>query len=102
MFSLFKFFISFTISFLILAFPINGKPVFYYLFKVAAPMTEGVYDGIKSGANASLKKGKEVGWSFFTNAVPPSGKEEIEDIEANVEEKHFEKYNKQLEALISK
>jgi hypothetical protein len=103
MFSLFKFMISFTISFLILAFPIKGKPVFYYLFKVAAPMTEGVYDGIKTGANASLKKGAEVGWSFFTNAVPPSGKkEEIEDIEANVEEKHFEKDNKQLEALINK
>lgn len=102
MFSLFKFMISFTISFLILAFPINGKPVFYYLFKVAAPMTEGVYDGIKSGANASLQKGKEVGWGFFTNAIPPNGKKEAKEIETDVEEKHFEKDNKQLEALIKK
>lgn len=102
MFTLFKFMISFTISFLILAFPISGKPVFYYLFKIAAPMTEGVYDGIRSGANASLKKGKEVGWSFFTNAVPPSEKTEVQEIETDVDEKHFEKDNKQLEALINK
>ena len=100
MFSLFKFSISFVISFLILAFPINGKPVFYYVFQVAAPMTNGIYDGIKTGANESLKKGKEVGWSFFTNAIPPSNNSELSEIETDVSERHFEKDNIQLEKLI--
>lgn len=104
MFSMIRFFISFSISFLILAFPISGKPVFYYLFKMAAPMTEGIYDGIKTGASASLKKGQEVGWSFFTNAIPPEKKQSStkEKMIEEIEENHFEKDNKQLEALIKK
>lgn len=107
MFTLIKFFISFTISFLILAFPISGKPVFYYLFQVTAPMTTGIYDGIKTGAKNSFKKGQEVGWSFFTNATPPEKnkkppKKPIADIEAHNHEVHSEKDNKQLEAFIKK
>lgn len=94
-----KFILSFILSFLILAFPVGGKPVFYYLFNIAAPMTEGIYDGLKKGAKASLEKGQEAGWGLFTNAVPPSknsSKRQVAKPQDNIQESDNEK----LEALI--
>lgn len=54
-FSIFKFLISFSISFTILCIPINNKPIFSYIYTLAGGHAVDFYDEITDKAEKNIK-----------------------------------------------
>lgn len=70
MFFMFKFALYFSISFVILSFPIGEKTVFEHVNKVAHPYTQNIYKSVKNGVNSGISKGSEIGKDLFANTSP--------------------------------
>ena len=52
---MFKFFISFTFSFFILAYPLGPKPLFYHIHVLTGPLTDPVYEKIHKTVVGTLR-----------------------------------------------
>jgi len=70
MFSLLKFAITFSVSFLLLSIPVQRKPLFYYLNDWASPVTKEIFTGSRSVLLDGVKKGKKIGSKLFNNTIP--------------------------------
>lgn len=70
MFSMLKFLITFSISFLLLSIPVQKKPLFYYLNQWAEPITNEVFSGSKEVLLEGVKKSKTFSQKLFNNTVP--------------------------------
>jgi len=64
-----KYFILFTISFLILSIPISRKPLFFHLHKNLNPFTETLFDMVEKESKEKIKKGKEMGAKLLNNSL---------------------------------
>lgn len=64
-----KFAIYFTISFIILSFPIGSKPIFSHLNKVAKPYTTELFANLTDKAKDNLEAGKEIGKKMFSTKI---------------------------------
>ena len=93
MFFMFKFGLYFSISFVILSFPIGEKTVFEHVNKIAHPYTGNIYKSVKT----SVKKGIDEGAKVFSNSTPDidqvktkfsSMKKKVKKIEAAIESNH--------------
>ncbi|MDC1173752.1 hypothetical protein OAT67_00020 [Bacteriovoracaceae bacterium] len=64
-----KFFIYFTLSFIILSFPVGNKPIFSHLNKVAKPYTTELFADLSEKAKDNLQAGKEIGQKMFSTNI---------------------------------
>jgi len=67
---LFKFSIYFVVSFIILSFPLNKKPIFEYAHEWSKPITLQIYDHIKNQSKSILKSTIEFSKNIFKNSTP--------------------------------
>jgi len=74
MFFIFKFFLYFSISFIILSFPLGEKPLFEHVNKFAKPYTTNIYKSVKSNVTSGLNKGSQIGHDLFLNTTPKTDK----------------------------
>jgi len=74
MFSALKFVISFCLSFLLLSIPVQNKPLFFYLYGWAQPITEEVFSGSKEVLLNGVKQSKNFGKKLFSNTAPSTDK----------------------------
>jgi hypothetical protein len=97
MFFIFKFALYFSISFVILSFPIGEKTVFEHVNKVAHPYTNDIYKSVKTNVNTGIEKGTKIGKDLFSNTSPTtdqiktkysSMKKKAKKIEAAIEKNH--------------
>ena len=65
-----KFFLYFTLSFVILSVPIEKKPVFFYLHEWVKPYMGDFYESFSKIDNSLLKKGKILGEKIFHEPYP--------------------------------
>jgi hypothetical protein len=71
MFFILKFVISFTISFVILSFPIsNDRPLFYYVHKISSPYTQQIFGEMKHYVEQSGRQTLLFAKQLFANADP--------------------------------
>lgn len=109
-----RFGIYFTVSFLILAFPVaQNKTVFESINKPLRPYTEKVYSTISFYLNTSLSEGKEITAKLFNNTakkvdfvkressgISKDQMKEAEDLNALDEYQHGEYTIEEREALL--
>lgn len=72
---MFKFTISFVISYIILTMPFGGRSLFYHINKVTGPIGTDVSKSIKSNISNSFKKTQKIGKQLFINSNPPNDPE---------------------------
>ncbi|MBT3234929.1 MAG: hypothetical protein HN353_03165 [Bdellovibrionales bacterium] len=71
MFFLLKSFLSFTISFLILSFPVkDNRPLFHYVHQLAAPYTQEIFSDIGNYVYDGGQQAVSFAEKFFVNADP--------------------------------
>ena len=71
MFSLFlKSLIAFTISFVVLSFHIQKKPIFYHLTEIMGPLGTDIQKSIGKSVKRGMKKSSEIGQDFIQNNKP--------------------------------
>lgn len=71
MFSLFlKSLIAFTISFVILSFHIQNKPIFYHLTELMGPLGTDIQRSIGKSVKRSIKKSSEMSEDFIKSNKP--------------------------------
>lgn len=68
MFTIFKFLIAFTISFLILSIPIGNKHLFGIIHSVASPYTKPLYDTTLDLSKEGFYRSFNFAQSLFTNS----------------------------------
>ncbi len=66
----FKFSIAFSVSFLILSFRINDKPIFNHVSEFTGPLGSEVQNSLKKSVKKSFGKTKKIGRDLFENATP--------------------------------
>lgn len=66
----FKFSIAFVISFVILSFSYDGKPLFYHVTEFTGPIGSEVQSSLGKSVKRSLSKSKKIGKDLFNNADP--------------------------------
>ncbi|OUR93117.1 hypothetical protein A9Q84_21685 [Halobacteriovorax marinus] len=97
MFFIFKFCLYFSISFIILSFPLGEKPLFEHVNKFTKPYTENIYKSVKTNVNSGINKGSQLGQELFSNTSPnidkvktkySSLKKSTRDIEEEIESHH--------------
>lgn len=66
----FKFTLAFVLSFVILSFKIENKPLFYHVTEFAGPLGTEVQHSLGKSVKRSLHKTKQMGKGFFNNASP--------------------------------
>ena len=67
---IFKFSVTFAISFLLLSFEINNKPIFYHLSKYFGPIGTDIQDSLNTKVQKGLQESKKIGKELFHNADP--------------------------------
>ncbi len=67
---LFKSSIAFIVSFIILSFKVNNKPVFYYISDLTGPVGVEVQNSLTKSMKRSINKSKDLGKNLFKNADP--------------------------------
>ena len=67
---LFKFTLAFTVSFFILSFKVDHKPLFLHISEFTGPIGTEVQHSFGKSMKRSLKKTREIGKGFFKNADP--------------------------------
>ncbi|ATH06555.1 hypothetical protein BIY24_00930 [Halobacteriovorax marinus] len=97
MFFVFKFFLYFSISFIILSFPLSDKTVFEHMNKFTKPYTANIYKSVKSNFNSGIKQGTHYGKELFSNTSSKSDqvktkyssvKKSMKQIENEIESHH--------------
>mgnify|MGYP003684884307 CR=1 FL=1 len=73
----FKFSITFIVSFIILSFKIDKKPLFYHVTEFTGPIGTEVQSTFGKSMKRSLNKSKELGENFLKNADPVYQKDSI-------------------------
>ncbi|MCP4913929.1 MAG: hypothetical protein GY909_12525 [Oligoflexia bacterium] len=64
-----KFAIYFSLSFIILSFPVGNKPIFNHLNKVAQPYTTELFSSFFDKAKDNIQTGKEFGKKLFSTKI---------------------------------
>ncbi len=67
---IFKFSVAFVVSFLLLSFQFNDKPLFYHITEVIGPLGPEVQESINKSIKKSLSNSKKIGNDLFHNADP--------------------------------
>ncbi|GEM_PF-651118 len=97
MFFMFKFFLYFSISFVILSFPLADKPIFEHMNQFTQPYTSNIYKAVKSNFNNGVEHGSKIGKDLFSNTSAKSDqvktkyssvKKSMKQIEADIEKNH--------------
>lgn len=97
MFFMFKFFLYFSISFIILSFPLADKPIFEHMNHFAKPYTANIYKAVKVNINSGVEKGSKLGKDLFSNTSAQSDqvktkyssvKKSMKQIESEIENHH--------------
>lgn len=70
MFSIIKFFIAFSVSFVFLSIPIQSKPIFYYLNQWASPITSEIFTSSKKVLIEGVHETKVISKKMFNNTRP--------------------------------
>lgn len=68
---IFKFIISFAISFIILTIPVNNKSLFYHISSVTGPIGIGVSKKIGHKISEGIDTTKDLSKKLFINSEPP-------------------------------
>jgi hypothetical protein len=75
MFSMIKFCLTFSLSFILLSVPVNNKPLFFHLDQWAKPFTNRVFKHSKIVFWESVEDGKQFGQQIFNNSLPKEEKQ---------------------------
>lgn len=67
---IFKFSLAFMVSFLILSFHLNNKPIFYHLSEITGPLGTEVQSSFGKSMKRGIDKSKKLGKEFLNNANP--------------------------------
>lgn len=110
MFFIFKFCLYFSISFIILSFPLGEKPLFEHVNKFAKPYTTNIYKSVKSNVSTGITKGSQLGHDLFLNTSPKIDKvktknSSVKKSEKKIEEEinsHHETYTVEERELLKK
>ena len=70
MFFLIKFFLYFSVSYLILCFPIKNSTLFSYTYRHSSPLTKKVYEKIIDKSEKLFKSGIKFSKDLFNNSLP--------------------------------
>ncbi|PIK14534.1 MAG: hypothetical protein CES88_09320 [Halobacteriovorax sp. JY17] len=97
MFFMFKFCLYFSISFIILSFPLANKPIFEYMNQFTKPYTANIYKAVKSNFNSGIEQGSQMGKDLFSNTSAKSDqvktkyssvKKSMKQIDDEIEKNH--------------
>lgn len=66
----FKSTLAFVVSFLVLSFQINHKPLFHHISEITGPIGSEVQSSLKKSVKRSYQKSKEIGTELFSNSDP--------------------------------
>ena len=69
-----KFLFYFSLSFIILSFPIENKNVFFHLNKVAKPYTQKIFEMVGTKVETGIQKGSIFSKKLFSNTLPAEDK----------------------------
>lgn len=67
---LFKCTVAFVLSFVVLSFQVNNKPIFNHLVDITGPIGSEVQSSIHKSVKRSYQKSKEIGTELFSNSDP--------------------------------
>ena len=110
MFFMFKFFLYFSISFVILSFPLADKPIFEHMNYFTKPYTANIYKAVKSNFNSGVEKGSKMGKDLFSNTSAKSDqvktkyssiKRSMKQIDDDIE-KHHDNFTVEEKELLKK
>lgn len=68
----FKSSIAFVISFVVLSFHVDNRPIFYHLSELTGPLGEEVQASLGKSMKRSITRSKKMGKNFLSNSDPRS------------------------------
>lgn len=71
--------ITFFISFIILSYPINERPLFYHLSSATDSYTTIILNHVNTFFHNSIKSGKSLGKQLFSNSIPNNSLPQVKE-----------------------
>lgn len=102
MFTILRFFISFTLSFLILSIPIGNHHLFGVIHTVTSPYTESIYEGTIEATQSGFEKTRGMAQKVFNNSSPDPATSEVDRVQSTsaAVSKTGKKMKEEVESII--
>ena len=84
---IFKFILMFSLSFIILSFDINNKPIFYHITQITGPLGKDVQRSFGKSVKRSIKNSKKLSKELFNNSEPKYYNDIIESSQSSMNKK---------------
>jgi hypothetical protein len=105
---IFKSFVYFTLSFIILCIPIRKDPAFIHLYKLTAPYTQQLFKSVKDETLKSIKESKKIGKQALLNITPKKHQDSISNTNSGTrklskkEQETMDSYTEEEKELLRK